>query len=185
MRSYYTYQKEIFKCIKCGWSGFGEEVTQGGLFEDGFEVNCPQCHHLFELIPFPTFDEVMQYGSEEEKLEVQKQISQGDKIEKSQLKSISQLPEINKDGKIKFHLKEEKAKRKEYLVIYADDKEIWRELMYFEYYDRYIEFAKILKQKYGSRMTDLETDDFVPWMYGDCSLSEIQKVKEFRKSLKN
>ena len=108
-----------------------------------------------------------------------------DEISKSQLKSVGQLPDIDKSDEIKFHLKEKKFKGKDHLVVYADDEEIWRDLLYFEYYDRYIELAKILKQKYGSRMKDLAIDDFVPWMFGDCSLTEIKEVKKFRETLKN
>jgi len=184
MTGYYKYKTETYECDKCLWKGQGERLTMGDAFNELFEIHCPNCGNKLGYILYPTFDEVLEFGSEDEKKQVRERIAYADKLEKSELKSVSQLPEIDKEGEIKFYLKEKKFKRKDHLVVYADDKEIWRELMFFEYYERYIEIAKILKQKYDSRMTDLLIDDFVPWMYGDCSLGEIYRVEDFRESLR-
>ena len=183
MTGYYQYKSTIFECDKCLWKGKGKQLTVGEPFNELFEVHCPNCSNNLGHINYPTFDEVLEFGSEKEKKQVREQITFHEGLKKSELKSVDQLPNIEKEGEIIFHLKEKKIKRKDHLVVYADNQEIWSELMFFEYYERYIEIAKILKQKYGSRMTDLLIDDFVPWMYGDCTLSEIRKVKDFRKTL--
>jgi len=184
MIGYYQYEATIFECEKCLWKGKGKQLTIGDAFNELFEIHCPDCNSRVGHICYPSFDEVLKYGSEKEKKQVKKQMAFHEELEQSELKSVSQLPDIDKEGEIKFYLKEKKFKRKNHLVVYADDKEIWKELMFFEYYVRYMEIAKILKEKYGSRMTDLLIDDFAPWMYGDCSLTEIGRIEDFRESLK-
>jgi|SRR5690606_13632077 len=183
MIGYYQYKNQDFECSKCSWKGKGESLIVGETFNELFEVHCPECNYKLTHIMHPTVEEFMQFGSKKEVKEFQSQMSEFQKTKQSQLKSIERLPDIEKEGVIKFRIKEEKKGKTEYLVIYADDVELWRELLFYEYFDRYIEIAKMLKQKYGSRMTDLIPDDFVPWMYGDCSYSEIQSVHKLRKSL--
>ncbi|MBW7869678.1 MAG: hypothetical protein H3C39_01315 [Flavobacteriia bacterium] len=180
---YYKYQNQDFECGNCSWKGKGESLTVGDVFDSLFEVHCPECMNKIGNVLHPSFDEVLKYGSNAEKLRLQNMMTKFEIIEASQLESVDELPNIDKDDVIIFRIKEENIEETDCLVIYADGIEIWRELSYFEYFDRYIEIAKILKQKYGSRMTDLVTDEFVPRMYGDCSLSDIQRVKAFRKSL--
>ncbi|HLW33910.1 MAG TPA: hypothetical protein VKX40_16740 [Aequorivita sp.] len=74
MNNIYTYKTHEYRCDKCGWIGFGEELERSDFFQDGFEVNCPKCGELFELVKFPTIAEVLIYGSEEEKKEARKQM---------------------------------------------------------------------------------------------------------------
>ena len=68
--NYYSYKTIEFSCGKCGWVGFGEKVKIGELIESGFFINCPECiEKISGFILFPTLKEVMENGSEEDKLQ--------------------------------------------------------------------------------------------------------------------
>src|SRR5690554_3205623 len=95
MNNVYTYKTHEYRCDKCGWIGFGEELKQGEVFQEGFEVNCPKCDELFELVVFPTLSEILQFGTEKEKQEARKQMSWGEQWEALSLKSAEQLPELD------------------------------------------------------------------------------------------
>jgi hypothetical protein len=68
------------------------------------------------------------------------------------------------------------------IVLYWKDQELWRELRSFEYYPRYLDLGKILKEKYGDRLIDFEAAHTV-YLGGD-RLSAFEQVDKFRKSLK-
>lgn len=63
-------------------------------------------------------------------------------------------------------------------------KEIWKEPLLYEYYDRFIDIGKILHEKYGDRMDDLVPPEYEGWLLGDY-LPAPKLIKEFRNSLKN
>ncbi|MGB3344537.1 MAG: hypothetical protein WBA61_11535 [Aequorivita sp.] len=183
MNNIYTYKTHEYRCDKCGWIGLGEELEQGELFQDGFEVNCPKCGELFELVVFPTMAEVLEFGSEEEKKEAREQMEFRDQWEALSLESADQLPEIEGDDLI-FNIEERKYKRQEFLFLMHDGKEIWKEPLMYEYYERFIEIGKILQDKYGKRMKDLVPPEYQAWLLGDRS-SAPKKIREFRESLKD
>lgn len=185
MIEYYKYKTQSFECKNCSWKGKGESLVMGDLYDELYEVHCPECKNKIGIVMLPTFDEVLKYGSEDDKAKVKEMMSRQEKIKTAELKSADQLPEIEKDGIIDFQLKVKDDNGEEYLVIFADGEEIWREFYFWEFFERYIELAKMLKQKYGSRMTDLDTCGFDQLLYGDCSYSKIVMVKKFRESLKD
>lgn len=43
LKNFYTYTKFEYRCDKCGWLGFGEEMERGDSYGNGFEVGCPKC----------------------------------------------------------------------------------------------------------------------------------------------
>lgn len=183
MNNIYTYKEHQYNCENCGWTGKGEVLKQGDLKEEGFEVNCPNCKYLLELVVFPTFSEVLQFGTEEDKKEVRKQMSFCDHWEALSLKSADELPEIEGDNLI-FEIVEKKYKRKDFLFLMHNGKEIWKEPLLYEYYDRFIDIGKILHEKYGDRMDDLVPPEYEGWLLGDY-LPAPKLIKEFRNSLKN
>ena len=56
-------------------------------------------------------------------------------------KNISQLPEL-RDEFIVFILKEKKIKGQDYIIITHKTKTIWKEILTYEYYKRFIELGK-------------------------------------------
>ena len=162
MNNVYTYKNHQYNCENCDWSGKGEVLKQGDLFEDGFEVNCPNCKYLLELVLFPTLSEVLQFGTEEEKNDARKQMSFWEQWEALSLKSADQLPEIEGDNLI-FTIEEKKYKRVEFLYLIHNEKEIWKEPLIYEYYERFIDIGKMLQEKYGNRMEDLVPPEYQGW----------------------
>jgi hypothetical protein len=80
-------------------------------------------------------------------------------------------------SKIIITLREEEPKDGEdgYIVLYSGKKEIWREIRTYEYYERYIELGNIIKEKYGSRLTDFKAKETV-----GCSNFMLIKQKDLK-----
>lgn len=74
MKNFYTYTKFEYRCHKCGWLGFGEEMERGDSYDNGFEIECPKCGERLDFVSLPTRQETLDYGSEAEKEEVRKQM---------------------------------------------------------------------------------------------------------------
>lgn len=181
--NYYTYEKEKFTCLNCGWAGLGSEVTQGDMFGDGFEIECPKCFYRFNvLVLFPTIEETLEMGSEADKLHALATKSFREKWVASLLDDVNQLPDIGSDN-IVFNLREIEEGREGYIEICYKDEVIWREIRAYEYYNRFIEIGKLLKLKYGNKMIDLTPPDYGLYLYGD-SISSIGIIEDFRKTLR-
>lgn len=181
MKNIYTYKGNNYYCDKCGWQGLGEELEQGELFKELVEMKCPKCKKLLETVALPTFDEVLQFGNEKEKKEVKKQMDFWEKWKALSLKSIGQLPEIEDDNSI-FKIEERKYKKIDYLFIMYNGKEVWREPLLYEYYERFIELGKLLKEKYGRKMQDLVPPEYRSFLYGD-HIPAPEIIEKFRKTL--
>ena len=182
MSEYYTYKKQNYSCKKCKWEGIGKQTVDEWYSWEGLEIFCPKCYHLLGLILFPTFDDVLKFGTKKEKNDARQRQQFLDCVDASRLKSEEQLPEIESD-KIVITLREEETVegKNEYIVLYWNEKEIWREIRTYEYYDRYIELGQILQKKYGSRLFDFEAEETM-YFCGD-SLTGFDEVRAFRKSL--
>jgi hypothetical protein len=181
MSKYYEYKNEKFLCSKCGWTGKGTHTEQGELFGELFELDCPSCHEVVGIVSFPTFAEDLKYGTDEDKEKVRKRIAFEKRMTNSKLKSIKQLPKIEGDNLI-FVNTTEWVNDDLHLKIFCNSELIWKEIVGYEYYTRYIELGKMFKRKYKSRMID-----FIPeesqYLDGD-SITAFKKIEDFRGSLK-
>jgi hypothetical protein len=186
MSKYYSYKKETFTCNHCGWKGLGSDVTSGEMYDGFFEIHCPKCDKILsELVSFPTHEEVLKYGSEEDKARVKKRMAFEEKMEKSELKDISQLPDLSGNS-LTFELREMEENGEKYMEIIeisGSGQFVWREVLGYEYYKRFIALGELLRQKYGKRMID-----FIPpvsgyYLYGDsCSASD--QIRAYRRKLR-
>ena len=52
MGNYYEYKNEQYNCKNCGWNGLGEELEQDEVYDELFDVNCPQCHEHIGFVSF-------------------------------------------------------------------------------------------------------------------------------------
>lgn len=181
--NYYSYKTESFSCNHCGWSGYGKEVTQGEMFSDGFEVCCPECHERFPgLILFPTIEVTLKKGSPEDKLDATVRQSFREKWLASLLKNAKQLPDLHYDF-MAFVLREIEEDGEMFIVITHRNKIIWKEILAYEYYGRFIEIGKLFRKKYGDRMIDLVPDVDGYYLYGD-RIRSLSLVEEFRRELR-
>ena len=182
MLEYYKYSTVQLKCKKCNWTGLGEESVQGEIFEELYEINCPSCSEKLATILFPTSEEMLKYGTDEEKEQAKENIEFQKAIEKSLLKSIDELPEIE-DDKISFEVIEKSDDNYDYLNVLWKGKVIWEEIIGYEYHYRFIELGKMFKDKYGSKMVDFIPKGDGYFLYGD-NIQAPKKIEEFRGSLK-
>lgn len=177
----YTYVYKKYFCILCGWEGYGKEMkaVEPNIYRGIIEVECPICSYTVANVPlFPSMEETLEYGSEKEIAKARKHKIWLDKVEKSRQIDIAQLPEINNDS-IAFSITRVEGE----LTIKANEIELWRELCTYEYYTRFIEIGKLLKQRYGEKMLDLKPLTRDMYLYGD-ALEAIEIVEEFRNTLR-
>ncbi|MDR0811634.1 MAG: hypothetical protein LBN23_05120 [Paludibacter sp.] len=186
LREWYFYKEETFTCSGgCGWTGLGSEIKLGEMVDHSCcEAHCPKCGNILpDLLLFPTLEEQMEFGSESEKISANERKQFLEKLWSFELKNISQLPDLQGDL-LTFVLTEVEEEDGNFIVITESERFVWKEMLSYEYYDRFIELGELLKQKYGARMID-----FVPpvnsfHLYGDkCSASG--KIENFRKNLRH
>ena len=186
MSQYYEYKKQDYFCRKCRWEGIGGQTEEGEMARCYFEIICPGCGILLDIVMFPTIDEILSYGTESEKASARKKKLSTDRVNASRLQDSDQLPEIDSNEFV-ITLREEFVDGKEgEIVLYWNETEIWRELITYEYYDRYIELGRILKEKYGSRVIDFEAEPTI-YLLGDYfpALDEVERFREYFRSNRN
>ena len=183
-----SYKKLDFACNKCDWSGTGEDADEddGSPSGEGFPILCPKCREYIEWIDTTvSYDELLKYGSEKDKAHALERMEFWNNWREARLKSPEQLPDIDAEEIIITLREEEKPHTGKIddadIVLYWKDKELWREVRLFEYYDRYISIGEILKEKYGERLIDFEAKE--TWALGGDSYSGLLKARKFRKSL--
>jgi hypothetical protein len=184
MAKFRFYKGQSFSC-KCGWNGTGEQAHEGGDSSSCFPLLCPTCGKYLDWIDIlESVEETLKYGTEKDKEEALKRQAFFKRVIAAELKSCDQLPEIEADEiVITLHEEEPVDGGDAYIVLSYQDKELWREVRSFEYYTRYLNLGELLKQKYGSRLVDFEAE-YTVYLGGDY-LSAFDKVRKFRKSLRN
>ena len=185
MSQYYKHKTHNYSCKNCGWIGTGEQTETMEVHSDWMEIGCPKCYNLVGTLRFPTIDEILKYGTSEEKAQARKKQLFVNRVMASRLKGCEQLPEIE-SSEIIISLREEAPAdegKDGFIVLYWGGDEIWREIRTYEYWDRYIELGKILKEKYGNRLKDFEAE-ITTHLGGDYTPS-IDAVRKFRESLRN
>lgn len=181
--NYYSYESYTFSCKNCGWTGIGKDVDFGEQYPECFEVLCPKCKEWFdEVVSFPTYDEAIEQGPAIDKLTATAAKSYREKWLTSKLKDISQLPDLN-DDLMAFVVREIDEDNEKYIVVSYMGKDIWRELVGYEYYDQFINLGKKFKKKYGDKMIDFVPDVGDYYIYGD-KFKSIGLVKDFRENLR-
>jgi hypothetical protein len=182
---YYDWLEGAVSCPSCGWKGAGRDLSLSEMFEGGAEYVCPMCSHEFGFRAFPTADEVrrdpradpldkMALGIREERLA---------RHEATKLVSPVQLPALDPaPAVLVWDVVDVPGGDSEVHILHGE-RVLWRELSWYENYERFEEVARILKLKYGDELTDL-----VPtrrsWLdlLGDC-LSADHHVEVVRASL--
>lgn len=155
-------------------------------------LNCPLCTIHLMTVDYSkpskftrqmsdlTGDDVKYYDNRINRIDDLNRIKFLANVQKSELKSADQLPEINSDHIIIVWRCNEMT---EQIEICHGNIILWKEVRTFQHHERYLKVGQILKEKYGTRLKD-----FVPhestwlYLYGDYGPA-ISMVKDFRNSL--
>ncbi len=182
---YPNHEKELYQCKKCGWSGTGKEAKMGDEYAGaGFELDCPVCPGIEEVgfVEFPFLEDVAKNGTGIDKILANQRLEFLDNLEKSELKSADQLPDLN-CWQLTFVMQVADINKQRYLVVSSGGQEIWKELYHWEFYKRFLKIGDILSEKYGKYMMDFVPD--VDWVeiYGD-SISAAFIVHDYRMEIR-
>ena len=185
---YDDWKSAVLKCGQCGWTG---PFQQGSVahFEELIDASCPVCDTMLAIVSYPTTKESEKNWdqlTDEEKKEFLSRQTWLAEWEAASLKSADQLPDLEGPAftLVWDMVGREGGRERLYTVVRHGDKEVWRELVCYEGYERFQEIVKLLKDKYGSRLVDVvPTQASGLYLYGD-RLAAIRIVQGIRKSLK-
>jgi hypothetical protein len=179
---YENWKSEILHCTECGWKGTFEEGSVD-YHSAWLDISCPTCFFLLAIVSYPSDWET---EANWDKLSVQEKESFKAHTgfltaqKKSSLKSEADLPDLDGSSLI-ITWDFEGSPSGKFTVIRHGEREIWRELAFYEGFDRFKEVAEILMRKYGSRLADLvPTEASEYYLYGDAarSLDVVDTVRK-------
>ncbi len=186
MEKYYDNWKDTRYVCGCSWEGFGKDLRQGEDYTGVIEFCCPKCRAVVIEVAFPTLNESRanwdKLNAAERKWIETIEKSQAD-FERGKLQDASQLPNIDERSFVlDWDTIEDRAAGSETFIKHGD-RIIFREPARYEGYNRFVEVAQILRQRYGKALTDLRpTKRSELYLYGDCFAS-LSVVAEGRKRI--
>ena len=165
-----------FTCEHCGWTGKGEKAFPNEIGA----MECPGCDHAVGFVEFPNLwdmERAAAAGNAEAILDLPKkrewireQEARMSRFHREKLCSIDQLPELPGESlEFIWDIAEDVgAEKEDFQIIQIGDREIWRELAFYDNILRFNDIKGLLKQKYGSRFKSLTpADGSLDWLTGD------------------
>ncbi len=186
--AYWEYDPDApLTCPDCGWSGSGAGSQE--LFEELFDVSCPQCDSMLLIVPYPTAAETRAAAAagnpkaQAELPNVESRLKRLDRAQELELRTPEQLPELRgKNLRIDWDLEERDDEQ--WTVLRHKGREIWRELAYYEGYERFARVFELLRERYGPRLKEVRpTAASELYLYGD-KLSAPERIEKLNASLK-
>jgi len=176
IRNYYEYDRTAsIICPGCGCSGVCSENED--YFSEVMDIRCGSCDRMLLIVPFPTHAETRKAASEGNDAAIGNLDYVEDReaffarAEEHSLTSASDLPDLMGDDLIiewDFDDREKAEKKDSWTVLRHERQEIWREVAFYEGIKRFEEVLWILREKYGSRMTELRpTQASITYLCGD------------------
>jgi len=174
---YSTWQRDVFNCPRCGWSGAVSLADLDDPCGGAATIQCPKCFRRIGVVVFPNLsdtEEAAAQGNEEAIRELpgmrdrlNRFQARMDRFVEEKLQSIDQLPELQEEW-LEFIWDIEDVEGDTYQIIRLGDAEVWRELAFFDNIPRFHEVKEWLKTKYTTRFKSLTpTDDSLEWLCGD------------------
>lgn len=170
---WYEFDEEAeMVCRRCGWTGNADQADLeiGSL---SFHYECPKCSKalaVFDHVSHELTKQKAAEGNEKAKRDLPGVLSRESFLERakaSELTSPDQLPDLDGD-EIVIEWDFESREEDNWTVLRHEDREIWREIAYYEGLDRYSEVASILIEKYGERLVGFPaTSASSLYLYGD------------------
>ncbi|MBV5322274.1 MAG: hypothetical protein JZU60_00400 [Ilumatobacteraceae bacterium] len=179
--TWHTYKAQRFCCKTCGWQGLGGELEFGEEFDQLVELNCPQCETKLSFVMYPTLaDSRANWNSlsDEKKAQVQQIENARARFDALCLKTPAQLPDIPMPAfTLDWDLVDDMT------LLRLGDQIIFSEPATYEGDERFVDVARILKQRYGAALRDLQPSEASEtWLYGD-SLSAEDRLARFRREI--
>ncbi|MDO9410065.1 hypothetical protein [Patulibacter sp.] len=181
--TYWDYDETAaVRCGRCGWSG----VTTGESTDTFLDVRCPECDGPIAKIPWPTREDTHAAAAAGD-ARAQKELGRVDEIEARQaaaeriaLRDAAQLPTIDDDRiEIAWDMVDDAGEH--WTVLRHGERELFRELAYWEGIDRFLEVAAILRGAYGPRLRAIvPTRGSEMYLYGDVlgAPSSVERLNE-------
>ena len=158
----------------CGWKGKLGELSQGEMFRELYEMDCPACGETRLIVGLPTFEDAAAHKDQMSELDrdfFEKSEKFHARQERERLAAPDQLPEIEGTGTfvllwdMNWNCPDAFDRTNQ---IRFGERVIWEEPALYESYERFVEVARILKAKYGGRLRDLvPTDSSKTYLWGD------------------
>src|SRR4051812_7680742 len=186
--NYWDYDRDAaLTCPSCGWSGLGADHEN--YFEELLDVSCPKCDRMLLIVAFPTIEETRAAaaaGNARAQAELPNVDAREERLNRAQdleLKTADQLPDLEGDTlRVDWDLEERDDEH--WTVLRHGDREIWRELAYYEGYQRFAAVFELLRERYGSRLAEVRpTPASEVYLYGD-KLSAPHSIDALNASLR-
>jgi len=179
IRNYWDYDRNVD--ISCGWAGPAREGE--GFFEQLLDVRCPECDRALFKVLFPTSEETRAAAAagnpraQAELTHLDARESFLERAARLELKKAAHLPDLDGDRLvIDWDFDDRDAEK--WTVLRHGGKEVWRELAYYEGYERFAAVFKLLRERYGSRLAEVRpTPASATYLYGDTWASETRASK--------
>jgi tetratricopeptide (TPR) repeat protein len=186
--NYWDYDRASeVTCPSCGWSGAG--AGNESYFDELLDVRCPECETMLLIVAFPTLEETRAAAAAGNPL-AQAELPNVDarrtflsRAQELELNEPSQLPDLEGDAlRIDWDLEERGDER--WTVLRHEARELWRELAYYEGYERFGRVFELLRERYGARLAEVRpTPASELYLYGD-KLSAPNTIDALNASLK-
>lgn len=175
---YSNWRNEVVTCPNCAWQGRVDDGNQR-YFHELLDSCCPQCGRIVAIVMYPTNDNVRaaaQAGHPEairNLAGVERMEARWERFDREKLKTPDQLPNLWGKDDLDFVLDTDDERtpdreRESFNLLKYGDRVIWKELAFWEGWQRYPELVEILKAKYGSRFKSLKvTYKAHQYLFGD------------------
>lgn len=163
-------------CRSCGWAGRPSDCwTDVHMAGEFYVVWCPRCDATIAHLPFASHGEIRDLAAAgnakaiSELGDLDRTEAFHDRARASQLKDPEQLPDLKGDALELIWDFEPGAEGEDNVtVIRHGDRELWREVAYWEGGDRFAAVFTILRRRYGWRLVSLVASGRSQlWLGGD------------------
>ncbi|MDD3294260.1 MAG: hypothetical protein PHG20_06195 [Geobacteraceae bacterium] len=179
---YEKWLEKEYSCRECPWKGPAEDTGRGRMYRKMFlELCCPECSAFLDVIIFPPEDgcDAARNDLTEEQVKALEEAKEQERLYREKcLHAVEQLPELPDDDLFLVWDQEDS----ETLILHGETV-IWREPLAYEAFDRFEQVAILLKEKYGTRLKDLQPANRSKlYLYGDYAPA-LEYLKKVRKDL--
>ena len=145
----------VFDC-RCGWSGTIEQMSRE-IHREVVDHSCPTCDTMLVIQEYPSTSETREAAAkgDEQAIEALPSHERAERRQKrakaAELKSVEQLPGLELMTPTLFVWDVEETAEESWAIvrIAGSGQEVWRELAYWEGWERAVAVRDLLAEKYG------------------------------------